>query len=956
MKKNYLQLLLIILCSTVVNAQSFESFDFTGALVDNGWTKHSGAVAGQFQTLNTPSDQGNSLYFPNLANSQGNRTTFVAGNSEDVNKAITGITGTGYYSFLLNVTNTTGLNTTGDYFTGFGATAGTSVTIFAPRVYVKAGITPNTFQLGIQNTTGGSPTQTYDPTEYPVGTTVFVVVKLDASVAPIQASLFVNPVPGSTEPVPTISNSSGTFTFSTFASIFLRQGSATGNLEIDEIRVGSTWEDVTPVFTCNTTATISPSACVSYTVPSGDETYTASGTYLDTIPNAALCDSIITINLTIHPTQNSTDEITICSGDSYQFGTQNLTTSGVFDETFEDINGCDSTVTLTLTVAEGLTYYEDLDGDGYGNTSVSLFTCTPPANYVLVPGDCDDANENINPGVPELCNGLDDDCNTLVDDNAGTVWYQDSDMDGYGNPDVSVTECIQPMGYTGNSLDCDDTNANINPDATDIADNGIDEDCSGSDATSPLIGIYEFTGATGCPNENPFITTQPSNAVFSEFTSTGTTCTAANNVFNMSGWNTDASIDLSEYNEFTITANDCQQLNLTKLSFDHRNSGSGNVTWYVRSSVDNFATDLATGTSSSSVANEVVFLGAAFNNLDLITFRFYVTLAASSGTTWRQDNVAVFGEFSALTPQTFYADVDSDGFGDALTSVDACTAPNGYVSNADDCNDNDPLINPNTVWYIDMDNDSFGSSEIEYIACAPPSEFWVLNSDDCNDSDDQITTGTAYYVDADGDGYGAGAALFLCEEPTSGYSINSTDCDDSEATVYPGAPEICDGLDNDCNGSADDGLNFQNWFIDNDGDGFGTGNPIVACESPGSDYVTTSGDCDDNLASVYPGADEILDDGIDQNCDGVDGYLGLAENAAPSFVVAPNPSNGEFSVVFTGNEIRSISVQDLNGKVCHSLKTDESAINLNLIHLEKGVYIMSVSNVSGSNQIRIVLQ
>lgn len=955
MRKIYLQLLLIILGSSVIKAQSFESFNFSGALIDNGWTKHSGSIAGQFQSLNTPSDQGNSLYFPNLANSEGNRTTFVAGNTEDVNKAISGITGIGYFSFLLNVTNTMGLNTTGDYFTGFGATTGTSVTIFSPRVYVKAGLTPNTFQLGIQNTTGGTPTQTFDDTEYPVGTTVFVVVKLDATVSPIQASLFVNPVPGSTESAPTISNSSGTNGFSSFASIFLRQGSGTGNLEIDEIRVGSTWESVTPIYTCNTTAIISPSACVSYTVPSGDETYTASGTYFDTIPNAALCDSIITINLTINPAQNSTDELTICSGDSYQFGTQNLTISGVFIETFEDINGCDSTVTLTLTVADGLNYYEDLDGDGFGNTSVSLFTCNPPADFVLVPGDCDDSNENINPGVPELCNGLDDDCNTLVDDNAGTIWYQDIDMDGFGNPAVTVTDCIQPIGYTGNSMDCDDTNANINPDATDIPDNGIDEDCSGADATSPLIGIYEFTGATGCPNESPFVTTQPANAMFSDFISIGTTCTAANNVFNMSGWNTAASIDLGEYNEFTITANDCQQMNLTKLTFDHRNSGSGNVTWYVRSSVDNYTTDIATGLSSSTIANAVVILGTTFSNLDQITFRFYVTLAAGSGTTWRQDNVSLFGEFTTLTPQTFYADADSDGFGDALTSVDACTAPSGYVSNADDCNDNDALINPNTIWFADADNDTFGDAQVSFTGCTPPTEY-VLNNDDCDDTDNQITTGSAYYVDADGDGYGAGIAVFLCEEPASGYSVNSDDCDDSEPNVYPGAPEICDGLDNDCNGSADDGLNFQNWFVDNDDDGFGTGNPIVACESPGSNYVTTAGDCNDNLASVFPGADEVLNDGIDQNCDGVDGYLGLVENLAPSFVVAPNPSNGEFSVIFTDNELKSISLQDLNGKVCHSVKTQESEINLDLIHLEKGVYIMTVSNISGSHQIRIVLQ
>jgi hypothetical protein len=234
-------LLVALISNLVLNAQVFESFSYSGALNANGWTTHSG-TAGQFQSLSTVSDCQNSLYLQGLEPATGNRTTFTAGNSEDVNKAITGITGIGYYSFLLKVSNTTGFSTAGEYFTGFGATSGATVTVFAPRVFIKAGVTPNTFQLGIQNTTGGTPapTPTYS-NEYPVGTTVLVVIKLNATTSPIQASLFVNPIAGAVEPTATVSSSSGTNAFANFASIFLRQSgtatSGTGNLQIDEMRL-----------------------------------------------------------------------------------------------------------------------------------------------------------------------------------------------------------------------------------------------------------------------------------------------------------------------------------------------------------------------------------------------------------------------------------------------------------------------------------------------------------------------------------------------------------------------------------------------------------------------------------------------------------------------------------------------------------------------------------------------
>lgn len=108
-------------------------------------------------------------------------------------------------------------------------------------------------------------------------------------------------------------------------------------------------------------------------------------------------------------------------------------------------------------------------------------------------------------------------------------------------------------------------------------------------------------------------------------------------------------------------------------------------------------------------------------------------------------------------------------------------------------------------------------------------------------------TGVAWFGDRDADGDG---------EP------RRTDCDDEDAAVFPGAEEVCNGKDDDCDGevdAADDDLPALG-FADDDGDGFG------ALWEPSCQYVAVDGDCDDDDPDVYPGAPEVPCDGVDQNC------------------------------------------------------------------------------------------
>lgn len=93
-------------------------------------------------------------------------------------------------------------------------------------------------------------------------------------------------------------------------------------------------------------------------------------------------------------------------------------------------------------------------------------------------GDCNDANAVIRPGAPEVCNGVDDDCDGLLDDGVTDTVYLDIDDDGYGDGEVSAQACTVPLGYSGVDGDCDDGDAEIYPGAAEACDQ-VDQDCDG---------------------------------------------------------------------------------------------------------------------------------------------------------------------------------------------------------------------------------------------------------------------------------------------------------------------------------------------------------------------------------------------------------------------------------------------------------------------------------------------
>ena len=234
-----------------------------------------------------------------------------------------------------------------------------------------------------------------------------------------------------------------------------------------------------------------------------------------------------------------------------------------------------------------------------------------------------------------------------------------------------------------------------------------------------------------------------------------------------------------------------------------------------------------------------------------------VTLAAcSGGEAPSSKDSADSGEDSDCVDtsdmSSWYADTDGDGFGDPDVVTTACEAPDGTVADGTDCDDTDSSVNPAAdelcategvdddcdgetdeddsvdagTWHVDADGDGYGDPASAYTACTSDD---IADSSDCDDDDETVHPGadewcdgidndcdgetdeadaldpSTWYDDADHDGYGDADSTSVSCEPGEWQVADDTDCDDTEPTVYPGAPPICDDLDNDCDDTVDGG-------------------------------------------------------------------------------------------------------------------------------------------------------
>ncbi len=463
------------------------------------------------------------------------------------------------------------------------------------------------------------------------------------------------------------------------------------------------------------------------------------------------------------------------------------------------------------------TFYIDEDGDGFGDPDISGEYCSRPEGYVPSASDCDDTNPEVFVGNNESCDGIDNNCNDEIDEGVGNVYFTDLDGDGFGDSDNTILMCGLSEGYSSADGDCDDNNAEVYPDAEELCD-GLDNNCDGVADDANLQIWYQDVDGDGYGLEESAVET----------------CLEMPGYVTQGGDCDDNQVSISPAAQEICDGvdNNCDGI------FD--DDAVDRLMWYQDVDGDFYGDD---NTSLESCIQPFGYVGQG-GDCDDSTSQVYPNAAeVCDGLDNDCDGLTDDQDTSLQSPPTWYLDADGDGYGLDTVTMEACIASPSFISQGGDCNDLNGAISPDGIEVCDLAD---------------------------NNCDGQIDEGVelTFYYDGDGDGYGVSSNMMeACTAPSS-YVNNPDDCNDSVPEAYTNAVEVCDGIDNNCDGQADEGV-LLDWYLDLDGDGYGSNSFVLqACNAPSSDYVPDGGDCDESNVDYYPGATEGCVD-IDQNCDGV---------------------------------------------------------------------------------------